>query len=333
MKELNYTLYIDESGVSSNKITFNNQLENRSFFALGSLKAQKKDIDEFYNLYLKKFEIDEEIKYKALKKDKAKLHEILNLIDGAKFNINIEFVESQLYYLTLFCNYVFYPIWLFDDDDDVIELRQKFFKEYSNYFDKTFFNLLDNLFISKTIEEYEKAYNDLIPFLIDKQIVPEEELLQNLELAKNEIMKGSLEIKDIKPLSNQHKSNEIIVLPHLQCLYNLIIKANDAKTIIHDENFHYQQLFYEDIKQNFKKNILFKDSKTESGLKVIDIVVSYCKNTIENMIKNHEYEEINMVNTFIDNINFIVNKDSLEELFYYSYKDPLAFLKVLKNRN
>ena len=54
--------------------------EKRNFFALGSLKAQKKDIDEFYNKYLKQFEINDEIKYKYLKKDINTLHKIINTI-------------------------------------------------------------------------------------------------------------------------------------------------------------------------------------------------------------------------------------------------------------
>lgn len=330
MNDLNYTLYIDESGVSSNKLRYNYELEKRSFFALGSLKAQKKDIDEFYNLYLKQYERNEEIKYKDLKKEIDVLHEILDIIEESDFEINIEFVESQLYYLTFFCDYVYYPIWLFDDED-VVELRKSFFHAFSNMFDESFFNLLDDLFVSENYEQYEKAFNDLIPFLIKKQIMSEDDLLRNLKLTKQLIVKGTFNIDDIKPLGNQYNKNtKIIILPHLQCLYNLIVKAKDINTIIHDENMHYQKLFQEDIKNNLNKNIVFKNSKSESGLKVVDIVVSYCKNTIEYMIKHNDYTEIDYVNKFINNINFIINKNSQDQLFLNSDLAPLAFLKYLK---
>lgn len=330
MNDLNYTLYIDESGVSSNKLRYNYELEKRSFFALGSLKAQKKDIDEFYNLYLKQYERNEEIKYKDLKKEIDVLHEILDIIEESDFEIKIEFVESQLYYLTLFCDYVYYPIWLFDDED-VVELRKSFFHAFSNMFDESLFNLLDDLFVSENYEQYEKAFNDLIPFLIKKQIMSEDDLLRNLKLTKQLIVKGTFNIDDIKPLGNQYNKNtKIIILPHLQCLYNLIVKAKDINTIIHDENMHYQKLFQEDIKNNLNKNIVFKNSKSESGLKVVDIVVSYCKNTIEYMIKHNDYTEIDYVNKFINNINFIINKNSQDQLFLNSDLAPSAFLKYLK---
>lgn len=332
MNELNYTLFIDESGVSSNKISFNWELEKRNFFALGSLKAQKKDIDEFYNRYLKQFEINEELKYRDLKKNKDILYKILSLIDEADFEFNIEFVESQLYYLILFCDYVFYPWWLFDDD--VIELRQNFFHDYNNDFDEFFFNLLDTLFISENFEQYEKAYNALIPFLIEKRIMSKNDLHINLQKTKQLIIEGTYNLNEIKPLSNQYNNKtKIIILPHLQCLYNLIVKADDVNTIIHDENMHYQTLFKEDIKKNLNKDILFKNSKSECGLKVVDIVVSYCKNTIEYMIKYNDYKEIDYVNKFIDNINFIINKNSQEQLFLISDHASSAFFKYLKRIN
>ena len=327
MDELNYTLYIDESGVSSNKLSYYREIEKRNFFALGSLKAQKKDIDEFYNKYLKQFEINDEIKYKYLKNDINTLHEIINIIYDSNFEINIEFVESQLYYLTLFCDYVYYPFWLYEDED-FIDLRKRFFHDFSNMFDKTFFNLLDELFKSEKFEQYEKAYKDLIPFLVEKQIMSEKELLDNFKFTKQLLMEGTYNIENIKPLGNQYNGKtKIIVLPHLQCLYNLIVKANDINTIIHDENFHYQNLFQEDINANLRKKIIFQNSKSECGLKVIDIIVSYCKNTIEYMIKNHDYSEMDYVNKFFNNINFILNQNTQDELFYFSDHSPSSIFK------
>lgn len=142
MDELNYTLYIDESGVSSNKLSYYREIEKRNFFALGSLKAQKNDIDEFYNKYLKQFEIKDEIK--------------------------------------------------------------RFFHDFCNMFDKTFFNLLDELFKSEKFEQYEKAYKDLIPFLVEKQIMSEKELLDNFKFTKQLLMEGTYNIENIKPLGNQY---------------------------------------------------------------------------------------------------------------------------------
>lgn len=330
MEELNYSLFIDESGTSSNKISFKSELSERHFFALASLKAQKKDIDEFYDKYLKQYEINEEIKYKDLKHNKSVMHKILNEIEEADFEINIEFVESQLYYLTLFCDYVYYPWWLFDEE--AVELRQSFFHSYTNNFDETFFDLLDKLFCSKDIKEYEAVYNKLVPFLVEKQIMSEEELIRNLKETKKEISNGNISFINIKPLSNQYNAHtEIIVLPHLQCLYNLVAKGNDVKSIIHDTNEHYQRIFGTEITNYFDKKIKFKDSKSESGLKVIDIIVSYCKNTIEHMIKTNDYQEIDYVNLFFNNINFIINQKSQDRLFSESEKALSGFLKLLKN--
>lgn len=100
-----------------------------------------------------------------------------------------------------------------------------------------------------------------------------------------------------------------------------------------DENLHYQKIFNEDVKKNLKKNIIFKNSKSECGLKVIDIVISYCKNTIEYMIKNNDYNEIYNINKFINNINFIVNKTSLTKLFEAIDKDSSSIFKFLYRNN
>lgn len=62
-------------------------------------------------------------------------------------------------------------------------------------------------------------------------------------------------------------------------------------------------------------------------MKVIDIIVSYCKNTIEYMIKNHDYSEMDYVNKFFNNINFILNQNTQDELFYFSDRSPSSIFK------
>ena len=45
------------------------------------------------------------------------------------------------------------------------------------------------------------------------------------------------------------------------------------------------------------------------------------------MIKNHDYSEMDYVNKFFNNINFILNQNTQDELFYFSDRSPSSIFK------
>jgi hypothetical protein len=80
-------------------------------------------------------------------------------------------------------------------------------------------------------------------------------------------------------------------------------------------------LFFDEIKKEFNKEIVFKDSKSECGLKIIDFVVSYYKNNIQKILHGQMNETIELQNNLI---NYILPRDDIQCIELYKLDTNLT---------
>lgn len=289
------TVFIDESGITSFRAK-----NKEEFFALGGLITEnEEEINSLFN-ELKKYLVNNEIKYETYKKSSDTLNSIIHIINNSKIKYHLEICQPYIYYYTLLIDYLIFPYWLFNEDS--ANLKKKFFYAVQEFLDFISVNEIKDFFLIENFDAYKMKDGEILEKIIKKS--SDQNFINIIKDAKADFLytekylkENNFDIKKIKPIPDiiggRKKNVDILFIPHIQCLYQFLNKF-EGYDFIHDNNFRLQNYIMQVVNMSYPHcNFKFKDSKSEEGLIIIDFIISYYKHCFERIINNDFSLEFN----------------------------------------
>lgn len=270
-------IFLDESGETIYRPAKDNRI-----FGLGGLIVNSDE--ELSNLFeqLEPFLHDGELKYEYYKDHINELNEIIQIINSSGIEYHIEIVQPYLYYYTLLIDYLLFPYWIYNTQQ-INKIKKDFFYLLQDSFDKIPIEEIKNFFLISSVDDYVIKGKSIIEKLKSCSVSYADEIfddmISDLQITYEKINNHNFSIEKIKPIpdkiGDKKKNIDIFFLYHLQCLYNFLEKYSKLN-FIHDENQRLHNYILKTISEKYPRtNFIFKDSKTDKGLIIIDCLVSY----------------------------------------------------------
>lgn len=290
-------IYFDESGQSGCLLQREDLLNFREqpTFAIGALVVKnEKDEEKIlqkYHEFKQKFNITKEIKGSDLltKKYNEELNYILNnIVDSTHYYVLI--YDKKFYISTLLLVSLLgfeykqeMPIHFYQQAFFLAKQKDDFFLQYLKYIEEPTIDKF-NIYL-KFLVNYDYAFYDLNEnAVVDISL----KILQdNIESKfNNDFMTfGWYKNPKVTNLINLNALAEIIYF-----IKNQLKLSNSNIQYIHDNLKEFEETFDDELKK-YNINILFKDSKKEEMLQIIDNIVSIFRHSYDKMIYHLNQKE------------------------------------------